>query len=729
MKQTQPLKLWPFFILSFIVWIYCFRGFISGKLSLSSDALAYFEHFKFYIDQISRGVYPQWDPTRDGGVPIEFFLRRIGSHNPLFLLIIIFEKCGLTFLQAYLGFLVFYFFLGAIGFFLTAKLFFKDSFYAFISFLLLLFSSLGTRLFDSYIILTFTPMVWFFYFLLNVIQLLSSDQDNVQKIKINLIGCLFTLMVLFNTYLPFYFLTVLLTFVIAGCAVYWRNLAIVFKNLYRFASCHKVFICVWLCILFISFIPGWIFFQEMKKGEFVLPLRQPPGLSQSSLEVDPIWVTKWGIEEDIVYSSAYLSDLRRFKFAVFYLPVFAYLLFFSGMFLKFNRRLVLLFIWILMLFMISAQQLPFYQFLKTHINFFKYFRNLHFFLWFSLLPIFIVFVVEQLKVLKEQWPTEKIQRILWNGMIIGIHITFLIYILTQTKPIIFTFVSIGLSLIFLLGYLSGRPTNQFWLYSAVLLAIIFEAVQVFQFLPVNSGVLKTHSYRYEKPYVKLILPDSQEWSADKEILQSIKSKTNPPSIYMGLKWYNFLNQIIPQENLILQRYIDKKFLIYDRTEALDLKKIDLQNLLKTIVLGTNMALVTAQPGEEKILSALNKLDSHLNEEKNKTKVQIVTKDYGQLEVLNYDVNNLKFKTDFNSMKFVVYNDGYASGWRGFIDGKPLNIWRANLAFKGMWIPEGKHVIELKYGSTGQYWFNYGLLILFLGVFIYLLNGLFKIQYR
>ena len=51
-----------FIFLAFGIWIYCFRHFLSGQMLLVADAVPYFEHVKFFIDQISRGVYPLWDP-------------------------------------------------------------------------------------------------------------------------------------------------------------------------------------------------------------------------------------------------------------------------------------------------------------------------------------------------------------------------------------------------------------------------------------------------------------------------------------------------------------------------------------------------------------------------------------------------------------------------------------------------------------------------------------------
>ena len=92
MKLLKSIKekfsfqsLYFYFFISIILWLFAFRCFLLGKLDLFEDARPYYEHFKFYFDNLSRGIYPLWDPIRQWGVPNEFFLRRIGSFNPFFI--------------------------------------------------------------------------------------------------------------------------------------------------------------------------------------------------------------------------------------------------------------------------------------------------------------------------------------------------------------------------------------------------------------------------------------------------------------------------------------------------------------------------------------------------------------------------------------------------------------------------------------------------------------------
>ena len=80
-------------------------------------------------------------------------------------------------------------------------------------------------------------------------------------------------------------------------------------------------------------------------------------------------------------------------------------------------------------------------------------------------------------------------------------------------------------------------------------------------------------------------------------------------------------------------------------------------------------------------------------------------------------NTLKVKTHFVSPKFLVYNDGFHSGWNALMDGKRVELERANIAFKGIWVPLGDHRVDFQYGKWWQYALNYFLLFIFYFVFI------------
>ena len=46
--------------------------------------------------------------------------------------------------------------------------------------------------------------------------------------------------------------------------------------------------------------------------------------------------------------------------------------------------------------------------------------------------------------------------------------------------------------------------------------------------------------------------------------------------------------------------------------------------------------------------------------------------------------------------FVVISEEAWKGWRAYVDGRPAKIVRANHAFLGVFVPAGKHAIQLIY---------------------------------
>ena len=65
------------FSLSFLLWIVCFSSFITGDKGFTSDAISYYSHIKFFIENMAAGVYPLWDPYWHFGSPNEFFFTTI----------------------------------------------------------------------------------------------------------------------------------------------------------------------------------------------------------------------------------------------------------------------------------------------------------------------------------------------------------------------------------------------------------------------------------------------------------------------------------------------------------------------------------------------------------------------------------------------------------------------------------------------------------------------------
>lgn len=710
LKSIWRINLYPVFLFfAFLVWCYSFRGFLSGNLALQSDALAYYEHFKYFIDQMMRGIYPMWDPTMNCGIPQEFFLRRIGSFNPLYFLIILFRWFGMPHMNAYLIFLAVYFWIGMIGYFKLAVAVLNDQKMAFAAYLILMFSSLGTRLFDSYIMLTFVPMVWFFYFFI------AFSKHRKRHL---FLGMTFTAMLLFTTYIPFYFVTVLLSFIVFYAVFYFRKFK---KNIladWNFFLKNKVFVLLCLLVFAASLIPGALLFKEAKKGAFELNYRHSTLKTQNSIEVDPEW-NKWAAMEDLSFS-AYLTSLKKMGFAIVYFPIFAYIIFAFGVIARLNKKILFLFLWGGFIFLLGSPDLTgVYSFLYNHIPYFKYFRNLHFFLWIVLMPVSVLFLIEQFKGVLQLKPRSKLELLFLYLFIFFVHGAVLLFFMNRGQDILSTYVAWVLSLFFFIFYFSGRLMLRRTAFLILLLTVAAsQSVEVFHYLQKNSEVRKG-GYRYDDKYFNLNIRSRQENPQSfVPSFNTVFPLTNfhlpelqrPGANYFDVKWTAYLFHNLNRD--ILDYYRSHSFYVFDRVEKTENEDLVLEKFAKIIVEGRNLAFVF--PDKNYIEDKQNAfIVSNPN-------FDIIGQESNQVKALTLKSNSLTVKTDFPHSRFLIYNDSYYDGWQVFINKQKKVLYRANIAFKGVWVPEGKNIVEFRFGYWWQYLINYGLLFLFYGIFVYLI---------
>jgi len=375
-------------IISFFIWVFVFRAFLTGELSLVGDAIPYYEHFKFFIDQLSLGIYPLWDPTRDGGVPNEFFLRRIGSFNPFFVGIVILVKSGVSFSHAYMAFLSAYYFLCMLGFYMLAKQIFRSSSLAFVCFILLLFSSLSSLLFSSFLILPMTPMVWFFVFVYAF--------HEFPKMSF-VLGMTFCLMLIATTYIPFYFATVLLFWLLLSVSVYFRETKVFVKASFTFIMGHKLFCSLCLLAFLCSLLPGIMFFLEGQEGQYVLPIRNKDLTNVNAVMVAPQTYVEGGIMAKSLIKELFFN-YESFSLGKVYLPLVFYVFLLCGVLTPLNKRVVFLSLFVFLAYVMGVYEAsPVYQFLYDHIFWFQYMRNFQYFLWLIILPVFVFIGIEHLK--------------------------------------------------------------------------------------------------------------------------------------------------------------------------------------------------------------------------------------------------------------------------------------------------------------------------------------------
>ena len=702
-KFLHANPLFIYFCLSILVWIYCVRGYLLGDLRLISDAVPYFNHIKFFTDNVLQGVYPIWDPTWNSGAPNEFFLRRMGAYNPFYQIVVILRLLGLPHMTSYLVFLGFYYLLGMLGFYFLAKSLLNNKYIAFIGYLLLSFSTMVVTVFGTYIILIFTPMVWFGYFLC---------EFSKRPQKHSLLGLVFSLMIVMTTYIPFYFATIVLTFLVFFIIIYCMELKRLLKRFISFFKSNKLFTLLCIGLVVLSLLPALRLYQEIGAGEIILPSRHLNAQTEHQVGV----AKQTSVEGGVIamnFAGDLFTRLKEIQIGRFYVPVFIHICLLMAFFVKINRKLTVFICWGAVMYLISVYSAsPLYDFLYQHVFFFKYFRNFQYFLWLLLLPLFVMICMEHLRGFIEDGINTRTKLIFKIVLTAILHIAFFIYLKKQDNVLNSSFITVGLSFMFYCAYFlrifnSKNHAFSTWMLFAVSVIILIQPVEVFNYLNKNAPP-KNIVYRNENVIpefdYKMVFSIRNESEGDK----MMENSNMFSAIYYSTSDFYDFNKNINKN--VYQHYMGYKVRVYDQL-ALVGKDPDFETINESLGENENIAFVYT----DKIIKDEERY-SEVYE--GGSKVQIIEGNSDKFRMVKFSSNAITFETNYETDKFLVYNDNFHSEWRGSINKVQVPVYKANLSFKGIWVPAGKSIVSFNFGSPARHWINGILLCVFYGTFIY-----------
>lgn len=455
-----------------------------------------------------------WDPTRETGISNDFFLRRIGQFNPLYLTLIVFKLLPLTFIQSYLIFIGCYFMLGLLGYFLVLRSLLNDFVPAFCGFVLLLFSCFTAILFKSFLIFLFTPMIWFAFFLIQFSRYLE---------KKYFAGLVFTLMVILNTYLPFYFLTIFLIFLMSSFVIFPKEMLFIGGNLLDFAKRNKYLFIVCLGAVVVSLLPGLSLFNAMVNGDYVLPVRQM-NEGKNALSVAEQTLALGGMVTGSFWRTIF-PDQAVFTLGSFYMPFTGFLLMCCSVVLRVSRLTMFLTLSAVIFILLTVYDAsPVYPFLYKHIFYFKYFRNLQFILWIVLFPLLALICAQQLTCC--------------------------------------------------LNFLKEKKSRCYIFLAVFMILTVLPSINIFRNAEKYADVSRRlYPYRYVGPeYLVFKLPDPEtalrykgEVFTDADFIG--QDVHYPVVVYLNTKYtYQLIKNINPQ---ILDKYLVGKLILYEKTDEMN----------------------------------------------------------------------------------------------------------------------------------------------------------------
>lgn len=710
-RLTAFVKNFLLFFPPIVLWGYLFRNFFSGRVMLGHDAWNAYQYINFYVYNIVHGVYPMWNPFFAWGRPNLLHLRTIGEFNPFFYVIPVLKSLGLSLPLSYFIFLVAYYFLGLAGFYLLVKRVTHDKMAAYLGFLLLTFSILGRIIFSSpIVILLFVPTVWFFYFLFAFAQ---------ERSKFFFLGMTFSAMLVVITYVPFYFVTMFLILVICLCIFFFRDTISFLNQCLIFIKSHKIFVMSCFLLLVSALIPGFLWYQSTSTGEYYAsghPIGQPAGV----VTLKAIAASGVGGWVDLEYL---LGGIRKKEINLLYIPIFSYLLLWISIGNFLSKRLVVIFTaGFCILLIILGNLTGVHKFLYEHVVYFKYFRNLHFFAWMVLIPVFVLFCAENFRLFMGPQLGAGLKKYPFLVFLFFMHGVFALFLYWQKNTIGTAYLTVFLSFVFFcFPFVSKRPFPP-WVWAIVLLAVtVLQPIEIFSKVNVNGEPLADESLQSWPDFHMRFSFDRPKTGEESDIDKSVAfmrdssgieaEKEGGKNIYRGTTRGYFLSERIDKN--VLKEYVCHKFIIYDRVLSVEDAVFDFGRFERMLAGIENIAFVSGAYQE-------NEVNNSKEVNAPPFSAEIVSGNGPNFKVLHFDANSIKIKTHFDSKKFLVYNDSFYEGWRAFINGKEAKLYRANYAFKGLWVPAGESIIVLRFGSWWPYALNYLLVGVFNIVFIGLL---------
>jgi hypothetical protein len=654
------------FGLPFAVWLVLSRSFICGDIPLNMDTNTIYGVAKYYFNNLLNGVVPLWEPFITLGRPF-YAISICNLFNPVTQLVPLLKLLGLNYNLAFIIYMVVYFFAGCLGFYFLAREILKDKSLAYVGYVAFMFSSLGFAMFTQFTFLEIlVPSLWFFYFLIAYAR--------KQTIG-NSLGATFSLMAVLSSYLPFYFLTVLAVFVVLAIALFPKEAGQFSRNRLSFMLSHKRLTILCVAGLICAALPLLTYKMIDASGDSVSPGRHCQYSSvkecydrtlneKGSMLYDEI-ARSGGLGErlDVGYLFAHLDKITYGSDSLFFIPVWIFVLLVLSLFLKTDRINVLLVGMMLVIGLIAlGDSASLHKFLYDHVFFFGYFRNL-FFLCAFLIPLVILFALRQLKALLSIIPTGisgKKMMIVW---VLLAHAGFALFLKQYDGVMAISFVTVGLSALLLTIYYLGIFKVNFSVWSTV-----FSTLLIIQ----PAAVM--NAYAKNAVEFKCILPSAHVKPVFGWVRPDVPA-TSTCRIY----------QFVPYEDF---------WYAMSMTDAP--AKVGYPQA------ASRWTFELSQVQGEDYIASYAKYKVYVYDAVNSPGVP-VTGPSKELDISHFDVNRVVFTTNYDRPKILVYNDAFTKAWHAKLDGKKVELLRANGAFKGIEVPAGEHAIEFVYAPPGGQW--------------------------
>ncbi len=641
------ISLWRF-IVPIAVWLFFMRDFLLGVIPVNMDTLTIYAVAKFYFNSVLNGTIPLWDPFVSLGAPF-YAITLCNLFSPVALLMPLIALITGDFYVGFLLYMVAFFILGAWGFYLLAKELIKDKAIAYLAYVLLIFSSLGTSMFTQFTLLElFVPAVWFFYFLLRFFAKPSIA---------NCLGLCFATMSVLIAYVPFYFITFFMFFLLTLRLAWYKEF---WARSVEFINAHKILVGVCVVAVLISALPLIVYKAIDYKGDIVSPGRHCQYTSAQEC-VDKTLYQQGGMSFKEITQSGTLSErvdaVTLFKHldkisygtdAFIVIPFLVFIIFVFALPLRTNRLIIRLGVLAILVLMVSlGAQTPLYGILYKIFPWMKYFRNLFFFIAY-LIPLLILIACLQLKDILAVGRNASFDK--WLGLAM-VGVIAGLWLLNDVLLSMFLTVLLAGGILLL-------ARGQRWVIAALSVVAILMPVQVFANYTKDARIF---AFPIAKASVKPIF----NWERPQQ------APASDARIFRFVPYENFAATMLMQDTTPKVGYpnsVPRAIFVLAQTKGEDYVAAIARHKLYWV----------AEAQEPIALGA----------------------DNPWLKIKRFSPNELVLSGVFDKPGRLVYTDNHASFWKVYVDGKTAPLIKAADAFKAVDVPAGAHEIVFKYAPWG-----------------------------
>jgi len=364
-----------------------------------------------------------------------------------------------------------------------------------------------------------------------------------------------------------------------------------------------------------------------------------------------------------------------------------------GVFCSCTRRLLFLAGAFGVIFLITIGSASGLQpFLYAHVPYFRMFRNLHFLLWLAF-PLAVLASGEVFR-LGLDWMKKDGGKWLKAFVIAAVHAGFLVFLRTTQVHVVWSVyagVILSAAAFFVFLFFTSKRSMAVLLFFC---AIVVQSSSVFTYYARNE---KDTLQQYHQSWVKEYRPvfayqrpvrgapwdmrDVEGYGA----MQDTSGFDYPR--FTGSRWAaELLTQYSADKT---EKYVVNKFIVYERGFRVNTPQ-ERSNALEQIFAG-QCGGAFIEEGSSGIVQGTQSGCAGRS--------VVLNKGANGFKVLSFGLDHIRFETNWPEEKYLVYNDTFSISWQARLNGRPLKIDRANVAFKGMHLPGGRNIVEMQYDPS------------------------------